>query len=444
MDDEAAAEPAVVAEAAYDTVNMNSAAMQTLTEDDSLQKASFGYRSCVWRGLWLLLGVIVGLTLCLLLTALLLLLLRQHARFLLSSDVDHTKPLHAAADGPYPHPLNAYRMSRLFDRLQQGEPITVGVIGGSNSAGHGLATQAHNVYYYLLDWLNHRFPTTSNSTLHTLRNHARPATTSAFASWCLDDLFPGLNGTASTRAVDLLIVDYAANDFQQNENRMAGDRNDPYATVQANMERLTRRVIRLTDRTTLMFVYFVRDSGTVYYNAEDEHEVVARRYGIPSVSLRQALSGLRSSSMWSGILGSYLKYLKSWGGPPTNTTFLRDPAHASDLGHQLVFTLIKDKLQALLDEYTRSSRRSFIPGWLWTTADANSSSAANSGSNSHMVPLPLPPPSLPGLDAATSCRFTSGNMDEHTAFKRLSINKTFGWQYATQRTQLIRSGAIDH
>ena len=341
----------------------------------------------------------------------------------LSANASHTSPVESL------YPLNVYRLTRLFDRLQEGQPVAVGVVGGSNSAGHGLLTQEHHAYHYLLRWLNDRFPTQPSGG-HTLRNHARPATTSAFAGWCLDELIPNLNGSTAAPPIDLLLVDYAANDGNWWENFMGGDPvNSAAHSVQANMERLTRRVLRSTASTALMFVYFTRDDGRQYSNVEEEHEVVARRYGVPSVSLRAALQRMRDTPLWSAMLSPYLQYISDWGLPGTNSTMMRDPAHASDIGHHFVFDLMQQKLEALLSAYVSSGKRSLLPSWI-----ADAMDAANSTQSSGRIrPLPLPAPSIVELaeDAIFSCRFLPSHpLEEAAAFELLTVNTSVGWQSA--------------
>ena len=80
---------------------------------------------------------------------------------------------HAASPAlprPTQYSLNAYRLSVLFDRLQRGESIAVGVIGGSNSAGHGLLSNDNLFHNFLLAWLTSRFPPAANGTRHSVRN----------------------------------------------------------------------------------------------------------------------------------------------------------------------------------------------------------------------------------------------------------------------------------
>ena len=100
---------------------------------------------------------------------------------------------------------------------------------------------------------------------------------SAFASWCLDDVIPVLNGSAEWPVTDLLLVNYAANDFELQENIITDDAHSSSSAVSLNMERLTRRVLRHTDRAALMFVYFTQRNGSLFSNTEAEHEAVAQR-----------------------------------------------------------------------------------------------------------------------------------------------------------------------
>ena len=112
---------------------------------------------------------------------------------------------------------------------------------------------------------------------------------------------------------------------------------------------------------------------------------------------------------------------------------MRDPVHASDLGQQLVFELVSNKLQALYDDHLASGRRSFAPKWLLeATLESDSvRHRAVSGDGSYIIPLPLPPPSQANVDAKMVCHFTDQWMDEAATSRKLAVNTSVGWQYGS-------------
>ena len=199
------------------------------------------------------------------------------------------------------YPLNTYRLARLPDRLKQVLPLVLGVVGGSNSAGFQVLNPDEELLSSRLErWLNTRWPVQALGS-HSVRNRARHGTQSAFMSFCLDDVVPELE------SYDLLLVDFAANDGQVEESEMSAE--DEQHTVHGNMERLARRVLTASSRTALFFTYFTRASpNTLFYSVKREHDRVALRCGIPTVSLRRTLQGLIDSP----ILHSWLS--QWWNG----------------------------------------------------------------------------------------------------------------------------------
>lgn len=64
------------------------------------------------------------------------------------------------------HTGSNHRLESLFHKLNSGLPITVSVVGGSNSAGHGLGHEGFpseldsmgNMHYRVFDWIRARWP----------------------------------------------------------------------------------------------------------------------------------------------------------------------------------------------------------------------------------------------------------------------------------------------
>lgn len=136
--------------------------------------------------------------------------------------------------------LNEHRLLRIGQKLSAGEPLVIGVTGSSNSVGWTLLERSSNVYIQLLHWLHNHYPPTDHRN-HTLFNRAVGATTSEFASYCLEDILPSLE------SVDLLLVDYSVNDYNHIQywhsptNEEAVQQGQMHMQVMTNMERLVKR-----------------------------------------------------------------------------------------------------------------------------------------------------------------------------------------------------------
>ena len=260
--------------------------------------------------------------------------------------------------------LNLHRLALFFDKLESGLPVTLSLVGGSNAFGHGLSDPALSAFSHVLRWIDSRWPVNRSlsSLNHTIRNHATPATSSEFGGWCLDDIIPHMEES------DLVFVEYSVND----PDRLASwgwavGEDDDLHSIEANMERLTRNVLSTTPSTALFFTYFSRfrhSQSEELVNAEEQHEVVARHYSIPSISLRALVGHLLHSDMWSVLVNSALQPVYEWKSPPTNATIFRDKAHASDLGHLIVGELIRLQLETIYQALVSHMTRPFAPLWL--------------------------------------------------------------------------------
>lgn len=85
--------------------------------------------------------------------------------------------------------------------LFAGKPITVVALGGSISAGHGVADPENGWTSRVFKWLEQTFPNAG----HTLLNHAIPAVTSGYVSACVPELVP--------HNTDLVLVEFTYNDW---------------------------------------------------------------------------------------------------------------------------------------------------------------------------------------------------------------------------------------
>ena len=309
-----------------------------------------------------------------------------------------------------------------MEKLERGLPLMLGVVGGSNSIGYSLERAGEQVVYNrLAAWLNVRFPSLHS---HGVRNHARPGTQSAFTSWCLEDVIPHINGFApppgspepARAKVDLLFVEFSANDGMTGESEMTGE--GEKHSVHANMERLVRRVLTTTDSTAVFFVYFARrmEITNTYMEVDKEHELVALKYGIPSVNFRTVLEYLEASPVLSSWLEDMVNSTRRGDQrPPEQVLLMWDKAHANAKGHYLMFELIRHKLQSL-----------------WEQLAAVRTNSSSSEWSESIRALPLPPPVVESLrhELSHRCRILPGAKDDQEgAAELLQAVDISGWQY---------------
>lgn len=126
-------------------------------------------------------------------------------------------------------------------------PCSIGVIGGSISAGEGLGAASRNKMMQKILYSGQL----GKKTNRTVLNRAVPATGSSLAAFCLDQLLP--------EHVEVLLIEYAINDAMALEANLATSSGLALSPL-ASMERLLRRV--LADRPqTLPIILYVCKPG---------------------------------------------------------------------------------------------------------------------------------------------------------------------------------------
>ena len=185
------------------------------------------------------------------------------------------------------HGGDGERVRRFLGLLAAGQPVSMAVVGGSISAGATYTTlrgeKASWLWHRLFfDWLNATFPHRANSQF----NGALPASTPGYVESCITLHVPV--------ASDLVFVEYAAN-FD-----------NPRA-----YERLLRRLLRYRPQPAIILLnmpYFfgsglarnidpsvptsARDLNFTFQDtmaAENSITLLAQHYGLPSLSMRNAL-----------------------------------------------------------------------------------------------------------------------------------------------------------
>lgn len=170
-------------------------------------------------------------------------------------------------------------MPRQWARLSQklitpGSKVKVVAFGGSVTVGYRMSTTSYPEE--LVKWMMTAFPGVE----FELVNLARRATAATFAALCLVQDMPD--------DADLVLIEYSINGYGGQCQCFTAPQNAGYET-------LVRRVIKKAPQAALMafatFMWLDKHGGReLYHNTgEDQHAVIARRYGIPMMSVRDAL-----------------------------------------------------------------------------------------------------------------------------------------------------------
>lgn len=236
---------------------------------------------------------------------------------------------------------------RLARRLSaRGTNITIAAFGSQITMGHQGDSPKGSWVEELQSWLERAFPGTTT----TVINLARSATDVVPAATCWYQYVPA--------TVDLVLIEESAIGCYGNLqcHTFAAPRVAAY-------EQLLRRLIRRAPNAALLAVgtfnyqRFPLSAGAqgtspsssdvpnpLYGSGEDHHEVLARRYGIPSASTRDALYDLMqggSTDMLRGVGRSRSELLVGSGVAPTSA------------GHRLYADIIAYTMQQTLAEELR-------------------------------------------------------------------------------------------
>lgn len=200
------------------------------------------------------------------------------------------------------------KLRRAMEKARAGKPVTVGFLGGSITQG-SLSSTPETCYAYLVyEWWKKTFPDSEITYVNA-----------------------GIGGTPSHFGVarveeDLLAYepDFAVVEFSVNDD------NTPF--YRETYEGLVRKILTKSPETALVLIHNVfYESGT---NAQDQHELVGRHYGIPCVSMKTSV------------------YRKVADGTIPVREITPDDLHPNDEGHRLLAGLVTyflDKVYGTLD-----------------------------------------------------------------------------------------------
>ncbi len=191
------------------------------------------------------------------------------------------------------------RLQRVLAKARRGEPVTLGVIGGSITVG-SLASVPENSYVSRVRaWWQARFP----------RSEIRLVNAGISGTGSLYGAFRAKRDLLDA-APDMVIVEFAVND--------AGADGPAY-------EGLVRQILARPNAPALLLLFMMWEGGG---NLQEMQAEVGTHYRLPMVSFRDAL--------WPEMAAGRLRW----------SDFLADAAHPNDKGHaaaaRLVTALLED------------------------------------------------------------------------------------------------------
>lgn len=206
-------------------------------------------------------------------------------------------------------------LQRVFAKARRGETITVGVIGGSITAG-AKASQPEKCYgQRVAAWWRKTFPQANIQFV----NAGIGATGSDFGALRVQrDLL--------ARSLHFVIVEFAVND--PNEQRCA-----------ETLEGLLRQILSQPNSPAVVLLFTMNDKGN---NAQEWHGKVGLHYNLPMISFRDAL--------WPEIQAGRLKW----------SDVEADQVHPNDQGHDYAACFVTALLQNALKESPTGEPRSRI------------------------------------------------------------------------------------
>jgi lysophospholipase L1-like esterase len=198
------------------------------------------------------------------------------------------------------------RLQHVIARARRGEPITVGVIGGSITAGAAASTEENRYGNRIAKWWREAFPQAK-----------------------IDFVNAGIGATgtpiACHRAQEHLLShhpDFVVAEFAVNDG--AGL---PFVET---LEGLLRQILKQPQQPAVMLMFTMNNAGG---NSQDGQILVGQHYGLPMLSFRDAL--------WPEIQAGRMKWEDVEG----------DEVHPNDRGHQYM----ADFVTAVIDRVRRQT-----------------------------------------------------------------------------------------
>lgn len=201
---------------------------------------------------------------------------------------------------------NNYRLKTVLDKIRRGEKVTVGFIGGSITEGY-MAGTADNYVKLVTQHLDTQYGGGKGNVTY---------------------VNAGLSGTPSMLGLirseddllyaqpDLIFIEFAVNDAMSTTDRYA-------------YESLVRKCLQQENSPAVILLYSVTENG---YTCQDEMNLTAFYYGLPAISVKNAIMPEIESGNMAWI---------DWSG---------DDVHPHVQGHQLYAKFITTLIDTLDQE----------------------------------------------------------------------------------------------
>ena len=213
------------------------------------------------------------------------------------------------------------KLRGVFENASRGEPITLGVIGGSITQGAHASQPSLRYASQLLAMLQAQFPKSSIR----LINAGLGATGSNYAALRASrDLL--------MQQPDLVVLEFAVNDGKA---QIFGE----------TLEGLVRQVLSQPNQPAAVTLFMMRQNGD---NAQERLASVGRHYGLPMVSYRDAL--------WPEIEA----------GRTTWADISPDEVHPNDAGHAVAAELVAYLCQQAVQHMKKHGPDGILPMPLYT------------------------------------------------------------------------------
>lgn len=205
---------------------------------------------------------------------------------------------------------NVTRMKKLFKKLQAGEKIVYGAIGGSITQGSAASSPEYRYVERFASWLRTRYSATVD-----VVNAGIGASNSLFGAFRVEkDLL--------VHQPDLITIEYAVNDTTNPD-------------TQAAYEALIRKCLTLSPDVAVILIFTMNHSGE---NKQHLQEPVGLHYQLPMISYRDAVYPEIKQGSWT------------W------EDISPDTVHPNDLGHEMIADMLSRLTEdiAAADEQTES------------------------------------------------------------------------------------------
>jgi lysophospholipase L1-like esterase len=204
-------------------------------------------------------------------------------------------------------PFDTARIYNAMAKARRGEPVTIGVIGGSITAGSLASTEAKRWANIVTSWWRTRFPLSSV----TLVNAGIGATGSDIGTFRIQK-------NILQKDPDFVIVEFAVNDAGEDSHY-----------VQEMMEGVVRQLLTDTSKTGVMLLLLKMENGAT---AQADHKVVGDYYKIPWVS--------QADQIDSVVEKDGLTLSQVYGDTPNGV-------HPNDIGMQYIADFIIQRLDSI-------------------------------------------------------------------------------------------------